>query len=223
MTDAPRGLRIFAEEFSLHAGISVSELDGDARERLARYCARPPLSLHRIAVDPHGRIVFRAKHAAPDAPRRLHLSPMQFLGRIAALIPPHRSHLVRYHGVFAPHSKHRARIVPNHSKRPSPTPAAPSATTSPHTPPPSRFRIDWASLLRQVFAIDVLPCDRCAGRRQLLSMITEAKTAEKTLNHLGMPAQTPSQSPARAPPTIPDSADWSDPAGVDPIPSSWSL
>jgi hypothetical protein len=44
--DAPRGLRIFAEGFSLHAGVSVSELNGDSLERLARYCARPPLSLH---------------------------------------------------------------------------------------------------------------------------------------------------------------------------------
>ena len=220
--DRPRGLRVFAEGFSLHAGVSVSELDGDALERLARYCARPPLSLHRIAVDPDGQTLCRAKHSASGAPRRLHMSPTQFLGRIAALIPPPRSHLVRYHGVFAPHSRHRARIVPDHSKRPSPTPTAPPATTSPHTSPPSRSRLDWASLLRRVFAIDVLPCDRCGGRRQLLSMITEAKTAQKILNHLGMPAQAPLQSPARAPPPILDSADWSDPVSVAPLPSSWS-
>ena len=95
-TESPRGLRIFAEGFSLHAGVSVSELDGDSLERLARYCARPPLSLHRIAVDPDGQILYRAKHSAPGAPRRLHLSPTQFLGRIAALIPPPRSHPVSY-------------------------------------------------------------------------------------------------------------------------------
>ncbi len=201
--DRPRGLRIFAEGFSLHAGVCVSDLDGDALERLARYCARPPLSLHRIAVDPDGQILYRAKHSAPGAARRLHMSPTQFLGRIAALIPPPRSHLVRYHGVFAPHSRHRARIVPDHSKRPSPTPTTPPDTTSPHTLPPSRSRLDWASLLRRVFAIDVLHCDRCGGRRQLLSMITEARTAQKILNHLGMPAQAPFQSPARAPPPIP--------------------
>ena len=220
--DRPRGLRVFAEGFSLQAGVSVSELDGDALERLARYCARPPLSLHRIAVDPDGQILYRAKHSAPGAPRRLHLSPTQFLGRIAALIPPPRSHLVRYHGVFAPHSRHRARIVPDHSKRPSPTPTAPPDTTSPHTSPPSRSRLDWASLLRRVFAIDVLQCSRCGGRRLLLPLITEARTAQKILTHLGMPAQALSQSPARAPPPLPDSADLSDQAGVDPLPSSWS-
>jgi len=215
--ERPRGLRIFAEGFSLHAGVSVTELDGDALERLARYCARPPLSLHRIAVEPDGQILYRAKHSAPGTPRRLHLSATQFLGRIAALIPPPRSHLLRYHGVFAPHSKHRARIVP---QCPRATPA--SSTTAPHRPSRSRSRLDWASLLRRVFALDVLHCERCGGRRHLLSMITEAKTAQKILAHLGLPTQAPAQSPARAPPPIPDSADWSDQAGVDPIPSSWS-
>ncbi len=73
------------------------------------------------------------------------MSWAQFLGRIVARIPPPRSHLIRYHGVFAPHSRHRERIVPDHSKRRSPTPTAPSATTSPHTPPPSRSRLDWAA------------------------------------------------------------------------------
>ena len=53
-----------------------------------------------------------AIYAAPGAPRLVRLSPMQFMGRLAALIPPPRSHLTRFHGIFAPHSKHRGRIVP---------------------------------------------------------------------------------------------------------------
>lgn len=76
------------------------------------------------------------------------------------------------HGVFAPHSKHRARIIPH---RPQATP--PSATTSPQRPSRSRSVLDWASLLSRVFALDVLPCERCGGRRRLLTMVAEAKIA----------------------------------------------
>lgn len=216
MLERPRGLRIFAEGFSLHAGVCVSELDGDALERIARYCARPPLSLHRIAVEPDGQILYRAKHSAPGIPRRLHLSPTQFLGRIAALIPPPRSHLLRYHGVFAPHSKHRARIVP---RRPQATPAP--ATASPQRPLRSRSRLDWASLLRRVFALDVLHCERCGGRRLLLSMVTEAKIAQKILAHLGLQAEAPAQSPARSPPPISEPIDWSDHTSIDEVPPGW--
>ena len=44
----PGGLCAFAEGFSLHAGVSVDKSDGEGRERLARYCARPCLSLELV-------------------------------------------------------------------------------------------------------------------------------------------------------------------------------
>ena len=37
---------------------------------------------------------------------------------IAALVPRPRVHLTRYHGVFAPHSRLRAAIIPAHPARP---------------------------------------------------------------------------------------------------------
>ena len=35
-----------------------------------------------------------------------------FIARLAALVPPPRVHLTRYHGVFAPHAALRAAITP---------------------------------------------------------------------------------------------------------------
>ena len=89
--DPPRGLCVLAEGFSLHAGVSVLELEGDALERLARYCARPALALGRLSLAPDGQILYHVKHVAPGAPRLLRLSPMEFLGRIAAWVPPAQS------------------------------------------------------------------------------------------------------------------------------------
>ncbi len=63
--DPPRGLCVLAEGFSLHAGVFVDELVGDALERLARYCARPPLALRRLSLAEDGQILYRVKHAAP--------------------------------------------------------------------------------------------------------------------------------------------------------------
>lgn len=65
----PRGLCVLAEGFSLLACVSISRLDGDALERLARYCARPPLPLRRLSLGQDGQILDRVKHAAPGAPR----------------------------------------------------------------------------------------------------------------------------------------------------------
>ena len=38
--------------------------------------------------------------------------PPDFMARLAALIPRPRANLTRFHGVFAPNSKHRALVTP---------------------------------------------------------------------------------------------------------------
>ena len=40
------------------------------------------------------------------------MSPLQFLARLAALIPRPRHPLIRFHGVFTPHSSWREKVVP---------------------------------------------------------------------------------------------------------------
>jgi len=60
-------------------------------------------------------------------------------------------------------------------------------------------RVDWATLLRRTFDVDVLACTRCQGRLRLMSVITEPATVRRILEHLGIPAT--------APPIIPQARD----------------
>jgi hypothetical protein len=234
--DPPRGLCVLAEGFSLHAGVFADELDGEALERLARYCARPPLALRRLSLAEDGQILYRVKHAAPGAPRLLRLSPTQFLGKLSALVPPPRSHLTRFHGIFAPHSKHRSRIVPTQPQAAAPAPPeeVPSTTASADPgkkPPPSPiplsspprgpYRLPWATLLRRVFAVDVLTCDRCGGKRRLVALVDKQEAITKILAHLGLPQEAPSPWLARAPPQELDPVGPMTQDGIDPIPTSW--
>ena len=48
--------------------------------------------------------------------------------------------------------------------------------------------VDWASLLRRTFEVDVLACTHCGGRLRVLSVITEPGPVRRILEHLGMPA-----------------------------------
>ena len=97
--------------FNLHAAVTVGADDDIARERLARYCARPPFALERLSQLPDGRIAYRIKQPRRNATHRI-LEPIELLARIAALIPPPRHPFLRYHGVLAPASKWRRWIVP---------------------------------------------------------------------------------------------------------------
>jgi len=45
--------------------------------------------------------------------------PVEFIAKLAALVPPPRAHLTRFHGVFAPNAKLRAQLTPSRrGKRP---------------------------------------------------------------------------------------------------------
>jgi hypothetical protein len=50
----------------------------------------------------------------PYRDRTTHIifEPEDFVARLAALVPKPHAHLIRYHGVFAPASPDRARVVP---------------------------------------------------------------------------------------------------------------
>jgi hypothetical protein len=86
---------------------------------LLRYCARPPLALGRLSKLPDGRIAYRLKK--PWRPDQTHvvLTPVEFLARVAALIPPPRSPLIRFHGAFAAHARKRTRVVVAHTSLPA--------------------------------------------------------------------------------------------------------
>ncbi|XYI04259.1 transposase [Sorangium sp. So ce1128] len=61
-------------------------------------------ALDRISQLSDGRIAYRLKYPTRGATHRI-MTPVEFIARLAALIPPPRYPLVRYSGVLAPHSK----------------------------------------------------------------------------------------------------------------------
>jgi hypothetical protein len=58
------------------------------------------------------------KSTRPGAGGVLELTPLEFLDRLADLVPPPRKHRHRYHGVFAPNHKLRPAVTA-HDKRQS--------------------------------------------------------------------------------------------------------
>ncbi len=208
--------------FDIHAAVAVPAVDREGRERLLRYCARAPLSLERLSVLEDGRVAYRVKNPRGRQTHRI-MTPTQFLARLCALIPPPRHPLVRFHGVFAPHSSWRSHVVPHvqstdaveaNAPRPAcqaaladtPSQRAPDAALA--TPevalapmslaPTSDARIDWATLLRRVHDIDALACP-CGGRLRVIALITAPEVASAILTALHLPSSPPPIARARAP------------------------
>ena len=116
--------------FSLHAARTVAEDDRDALERLCRYGLRSPFSQERLSLLPDGRVVYKLAKPWPTPAGRteLVLDPIDFLRRLAALIPPPYANMIRYHGVFANRSRFRSQL-------PAPPPSRWAAPPAPCAPP----------------------------------------------------------------------------------------
>jgi hypothetical protein len=78
-------------------------------ERLCRYITCSPIATKRVSVDCQGRGVYRYKQPFRDGSTHVVLEPLDFIARLAALVPRPRLNLTRFHGVFAPNFKHRPR------------------------------------------------------------------------------------------------------------------
>jgi hypothetical protein len=98
--------------FNLHAAVRIAASDDVGRERLCRYAARPPLSLEGLRRLPDGRVSYRIKSSRGGKAKHRIMIGVELLARLAALIPPPRFPLVRYHGVLAPKSSWRKSVVP---------------------------------------------------------------------------------------------------------------
>jgi hypothetical protein len=186
---------------SLHAKVALEAEDGDGRERLARYLLRPPIASERLSLDEHGRVVFRLRRHWKDGTRAVVFAPLDFLARLAALVPRPRTHGLTYHGVLAPAAEWRDWIVPaepRSNRRDTSQALAERALRPDH----ARKRATWAELLERVFEIDVFTCPWCGGKRRLIALITDGCVVRRILEHLGLPTAAPVLAPARSPPEL---------------------
>ena len=171
--------RLTAERdgFSLNAAVACGAEERRKLERLCRYVARPAIACERLSRDGDGLVVYQLKHPFRDGTTHVLFEPLDFLARLAALVPRPRTHLIRFHGLLAPNARHRRLVVP------APT-SAPAGDEGELTGVPTRAQMTWAQRLRRVFDLDVSRCSRCGAALRVLAVITEPRVIAAILAHL---------------------------------------
>jgi hypothetical protein len=180
----------------------------------------------RLALTAQGLVRYTLKTPYRDGTTHVIFEPLDFIARLAALVPKPRVHLTRFHaahpcaaplrgslrlcksavlpichGVFAPHSALRAQVTP--AGRGQKTGVSGSARS-----PAERHRaMTWAQRLKRVFRIDIEQCERCGGKVRIIASIEDPQVIGRILAHLepteqarGSPADLTSAHRARGPP-----------------------
>jgi len=173
-TEDLRSLVTKQSGFSLHAGVSCKAGQQKKLERLCRYITRPAISEQRLSIAGNGNVIYALKTPYSDGTTHVVLSPLEFIGRLAALVPKPRVNLTRFHGVFSPNSKLRKKVVP-----------AKPLQNKPSSGKPGVYGQTWAQRLKRVFAIDIEKCEKCGGKMKVIASIEDPDVIDKILKHLG--------------------------------------
>ena len=199
--------------FDLHAGLVVPAGQRERLERVCRYALRPPVARERLSVTEAGQVRLHLRQPWADGTTHLVFDPVEFLGRLAVLVPRPRINLALYHGVLGPRAAWRAAVVAREVARPGDgtsrtedlggqdSQGAVDARPPDADPRRARGRL-WADLMRRTFGFDVLACPRCGERLRLIALIDQTSIIQRILRHLGRLSEIPTPAPARAPPLL---------------------
>jgi len=192
-----------ANGFSLHAGVSCEGHQKNKRERLCRYIARPAVAIPRLSQSSTGKVVYTLKTPYRDGTTQVAFDPVDFIARLAALVPKPRVNLTRYHGVLAPNHRLRGLVTP--ARRGGGVKSISKAEV--RSPAERHAAMTWAQRLKRVFNIDIEVCGRCGGSVSVIACIEDQDIIDKILAHLRdkeLAAPTPSllAPPPRGPPEV---------------------
>jgi hypothetical protein len=235
--------------------VCIAAHDRAGLERLLRYCARAPFASERLRKA-GSELVYRCakQHSEPGSnphnkrgakADEITLTPLELIDRIAALVPPPRTHRHRYFGVLAPNSPHRAAAVAlaRGAAVQLAQVRADSASTGVNVgtdvgafgagnafptrvepaqpvPPKRPAHCLWAVLIARIHEVFPLLCPICGGQMRITAFITHSADIRQIPNHIGVDSEPPRITPARGPPLW-EGADAQMGDGVD-VASDWN-
>ena len=188
--------------FSLHAGVAAHAHQRKKVERLCRYIARPAIAEKRLSLTSTGKVRYELKTPFRNGTTHVIFEPLDFIARLAALVPKPRFNLTRFHGVFAPNSKHRALITPagrGKGRKKTSKEWDDRSFAERHT------AMTWAQRLKRVFNIDIEACEQCQGPVKVIACIEDPLVIRQILDHLKSKEPIDQQArppPGRAPPQL---------------------
>jgi len=90
---APPGVE--SARFSLHAGLAAAAHERQKIERLCRYITRPAMAEQRLSLTAQGRLRYQLKTPYRDGTTHVVLESLDFIVRLAALVPKTRVNLIK--------------------------------------------------------------------------------------------------------------------------------
>jgi hypothetical protein len=154
-----------------------------------------------------GVVRYHPPKSRTDLPRVYEWSGVEFVGRMAALIPSPRKHMVRYYGALGPRSPLRTAVSSAaRGKANAVELEAGYSITVLGKVERGVLQVvrasarSWAACVKRIFEVDPVRCVRCGTEMQLAAIIIEDRELDRILAHQGWTLDFPKTKASRSPP-----------------------
>jgi hypothetical protein len=179
--------------FSIDNSVRIYSSNDKAREALAQYITRAPVSLEKIKYEPfHGKVLFKTpKYNDYFKENFRSFDALDFIALVTAHIPPKHKQYIRRYGLYSSRNrgkwkekKHLCRLAPTGWKeKHKVTEKAQQEKAVEETPAvgTKQQRSAWARLIKKVYGVDPLICPKCSGTMKIIAIILDSEETMKIL------------------------------------------
>lgn len=174
--------------FNVFLAKSTPAENRDARLFLARYLKRSPLSLERTTlIESELNPTIRLTKILDDGELHRDLSPLEFLAELQQHIPDMWEQTSRYFGKYAARTRAAERRQNELKQKLLCTNNSVDEEIAPSAEPPPKASSSWAALIKRVYEVDPLLCDKCGGSMRIMAFLQQEREINKLMDNLGYP------------------------------------
>jgi hypothetical protein len=182
--------------FSIDNSVRIFSSDDKAKESLAQYIARCPISLEKITYEPfHGKVLFKTTRFNDYFKENFKaFDVLDFIAELTAHIPPKNKIYIRRYGLYSSRTRgiwkrfdHIIRLAPSgwkekHNQKTAAEDTLPDIKEC--SPDEKKRKSAWAMLIKKVYGTDPLVCPKCGSEMQILAVIFNPEEIKKILTYL---------------------------------------
>ena len=182
--------------FSIDNSVRIFSSDDKAKESLAQYIARCPISLEKIKYEPfHGKVLFKTpKYNDYFKENFKAFNALDFIAEVTAHIPPKNKQYIRRYGLYSSRTRGKweeyeyiSRLAPSgwkkkHDQKTDSEDSLPDIKEC--SPAEKERKSAWARLIKKVYGVDLLVCPECGSEMKILAIIFDPEEVKKILTYL---------------------------------------
>jgi hypothetical protein len=159
--------------FNVWLGDAIQADDDNARLFISSYIDRSPVTNDKIKISDNNITYQHDSTHLGNAD----FDPLEFLATLSAHIPNKYEQTIRYYGYYSARTRGKRRIVAKDDE----------TIILDNTDKPKSINRTWASLIKKIYEVDPLICEKCGGEMKLIAFITDWNELQKIIALLKLP------------------------------------